>query len=333
MNIKGIVLAKRDNQYDVRLENTTRNIITYVENTTGLELEIGDIVIVTYTDYNDPPIITNVYDKTISGADSYTKTETNTLLGYKEDKVSGKGLSSNDYTNTDKSKVDISVPNTLEINSKPLNTNITLTKSDIGLGNVDNTSDTNKPISTSTQTALNNKVDKITGKQLSTEDYTTIEKNKLNTVASGAEVNIQADWNQTNSTQDDYIKNKPTIPTEETANTILTKLLTVDGAGSGLDADLLDGNNSNYFATASSVSSIPVIYTGSFTISSVTANTNATTEITMPSAASVSKCVFWTSGGIAPYYIYCSTNSGTTWTIQHRWFGTSTNRIVYYAYW
>ncbi|WP_054834523.1 hypothetical protein [Methanobrevibacter arboriphilus] len=67
MNIKGIVLAKRDNQYDVRLENTTRNIITYVENTTGLELEIGDIVIVTYTDYNDPPIITNVYDKTISG--------------------------------------------------------------------------------------------------------------------------------------------------------------------------------------------------------------------------------------------------------------------------
>ena len=36
------------------------------------------------------------------------------------------------------------------------------TKADIGLGNVDNTSDLNKPISTATQTALNNKQDKLT---------------------------------------------------------------------------------------------------------------------------------------------------------------------------
>jgi len=46
-------------------------------------------------------------------------------------------------------------------------------------GNVDNTSDVNKPISTATQTALDLKVDKVTGKGLSTEDYTTAEKNKL----------------------------------------------------------------------------------------------------------------------------------------------------------
>lgn len=38
--------------------------------------------------------------------------------------------------------------------------NILATKSDIGLGNVDNTSDLNKPISNATQTALNNKEDK-----------------------------------------------------------------------------------------------------------------------------------------------------------------------------
>jgi len=36
---------------------------------------------------------------------------------------------------------------------------ITLTKADVGLANVDNTSDLNKPISTATQTALNNKSD------------------------------------------------------------------------------------------------------------------------------------------------------------------------------
>lgn len=40
--------------------------------------------------------------------------------------------------------------------------NIDLTKSDVGLGNVDNTSDLNKPISTATQTALNGKENTIT---------------------------------------------------------------------------------------------------------------------------------------------------------------------------
>lgn len=39
---------------------------------------------------------------------------------------------------------------------------VVLTKSSIGLGNVDNTSDANKPISTATQTALNAKQDEIT---------------------------------------------------------------------------------------------------------------------------------------------------------------------------
>ncbi len=54
-----------------------------------------------------------------------------------------------------------------------------MTKTDIGLGNVDNTSDANKPISAATQAELNNKVDKIVGKGLSTNDFTTKEKNSL----------------------------------------------------------------------------------------------------------------------------------------------------------
>lgn len=39
--------------------------------------------------------------------------------------------------------------------------------------------------------ALNDKVDKVTGKGLSTNDYTTDEKNKLNGIQSGAQVNPQ----------------------------------------------------------------------------------------------------------------------------------------------
>lgn len=65
---------------------------------------------------------------------------------------------------------------------------------------------------TETDTLLGGKVDKVTGKGLSTEDYTTAEKNKLSGIATGAEVNVQTDWNQSDSTADDYLKNKPTIP-------------------------------------------------------------------------------------------------------------------------
>lgn len=47
-----------------------------------------------------------------------------------------------------------------------IKTDLSLSKSDVGLGNVDNTSDANKPVSTATQTALDGKVDEnapITG--------------------------------------------------------------------------------------------------------------------------------------------------------------------------
>lgn len=41
-------------------------------------------------------------------------------------------------------------------------------------------------------------------------NFTTTEKNKLAGIAAGAEVNVQSDWNVTNTSSDAYIKNKPT---------------------------------------------------------------------------------------------------------------------------
>ena len=61
--------------------------------------------------------------------------------------------------------------------------------------------------------ALNGKVDKVTGKDLSTNDYTDEEKSKLAGIEAGAEVNVQADWEEEDSSADGYIQNKPTIPT------------------------------------------------------------------------------------------------------------------------
>lgn len=54
------------------------------------------------------------------------------------------------------------------------------------------------------------KVDKVAGKGLSTEDYTTAEKSKLAGIEPGAEVNVNADWNAVSG--DAQILNKPTIP-------------------------------------------------------------------------------------------------------------------------
>ena len=55
----------------------------------------------------------------------------------------------------------------------------TYTATEIGLDQVNNTSDMNKPISTATQAALDGKVDKVPGKQLSTNDYSVEEKNTV----------------------------------------------------------------------------------------------------------------------------------------------------------
>lgn len=74
------------------------------------------------------------------------------------------------------------------------------------------------------------KVDKVTGKGLSTNDYTDTEKNKLAGIASGAEVNVQSDWNATSG--DAFIKNKPTIPSSAAdINAIPTS---AKGAASGV---------------------------------------------------------------------------------------------------
>jgi hypothetical protein len=78
------------------------------------------------------------------------------------------GTTNKAYTATDKTRLantsgtntgdqDLSgyVPTTRTVNGHALSTDVSITKSDVGLANADNTTDANKPISTATQTALN----------------------------------------------------------------------------------------------------------------------------------------------------------------------------------
>ena len=71
------------------------------------------------------------------------------------------------------------------------------------------------------------KVDKVTGKGLSTNDFTDALKTKLEGIAEGAEVNVQSDWNATSG--DAFIKNKPTIPSAVQPTTTTPKM---DGTAS-----------------------------------------------------------------------------------------------------
>jgi len=51
----------------------------------------------------------------------------------------------------------------------------------------------------------------------------TTDKTKLDGIAVGAEVNVQSDWSQSDSTADDFIKNKPTIPTVNDGTLTITQ--------------------------------------------------------------------------------------------------------------
>jgi hypothetical protein len=90
-------------------------------------------------------------------------------------------------------------------------------------------SDVGAYTTTETDNLLNNKVDKVTGKGLSENDFTNTLKTKLDGIQAGAEVNVNADWNATSG--DAQILNKPTIPdpadfvekSDFTAHSILAK--------------------------------------------------------------------------------------------------------------
>lgn len=70
---------------------------------------------------------------------------------------------------------------------------ISVDKAELSLNNVDNTSDINKPVSTPVQNALNLKVDKVSGKDLTTNDLT----NNLKTSYDSAVANSHTHSNKT----------------------------------------------------------------------------------------------------------------------------------------
>lgn len=112
--------------------------------------------------------------------DTKLKTYITNLQANKVDKEDGKNLSTNDYTNKEKEKlnniesnaqvnlIEKIQKNGIDIDIINKMVNLILTKNDVGLDNVDNTSDIDKPLSNAVITELAKKLDK-TSKATSTE--------------------------------------------------------------------------------------------------------------------------------------------------------------------
>ena len=101
-----------------------------------------------------------------------------TVIGNTSGTNSGDNATNSQYSGLAASKQDTLVSGTniktLEGQSLLGSGNIDLSKSDVGLGNVDNTSDANKPVSTATQTALDTKTNKLITTNRQTASYTLV---------------------------------------------------------------------------------------------------------------------------------------------------------------
>lgn len=127
-------------------------------------------------------------------------TEVYNAIDTKVDKVEGKSLSTNDYVTADKTKV-TNINEVIEAAAKNITAtdiSITLDKRNLVTNAVENIK-LNLPASTTALAGLMLPADKI----------------KLNGIAAGAEVNVNADWNATEG--DALILNKPTLSTVATS--------------------------------------------------------------------------------------------------------------------
>lgn len=141
---------------------------------------------------NDKNIINLINDlATNSTTETWSANKINNSLSNKVDKVSGKQLSTEDYTTSEKNKLagiemGAEKNKVLSVNGQTGNVIVEAGSGGATINDSSTTSTTQTWSASKINTSLNNKVDKVTGKQLSTEDYTTTEKNKLAGIANNA---------------------------------------------------------------------------------------------------------------------------------------------------
>lgn len=166
--------------------------------------------------------------------------------------------------------------------------NVTLNKSDVGLAFVDNTSDLNKPVSTATQSALDLKVNIEVGKSLTTNDFTNIDKSKLDAIEAGAQVNtvVPSDLLDFETTAE--LNTRDTNNRSRANHTGTQAIATITSLQTTLDAKellsnkvttLTSANNTTYPTSAAVATAIADIAAGESYQGSWNASTNTPTLV------------------------------------------------------
>lgn len=176
------------------------------------------------------------------------------------------------------------------------------------------------------------KVDKVAGKGLSTEDYTTAEKNKLAGIQAGAEVNVNADWNAVSG--DAQILNKPTL----TNGTVTSVGIT---AGTGISVSGSPVTSSGSITVTNSAPDQVVALTAGSGIAVTGTYPNFTITNNAPSGGTVTDVTatapMSSTGGATPNLSMTSANGTTNgyllssdWLIFNGKFNTPTGTTLQY---
>jgi hypothetical protein len=311
-------LAIKANTTDVSTSLTGK-----VDKVAGKELSSNDY---TTTEKNKLASITgtNTGDQDLSGFSTTTQlatkantTDVTTSLAGKVDKVIGKELSTNDYTTTEKNKLAaITGTNTGDQDLSGFATTTQLAT---------------KANTTDVTTSLAGKVDKVTGKELSTNDYTTNEKNKLAAISgtnTGDQLNISG--NAATATK---------LATPRSINGVPFDGSTDINISSSADASTLTGTTLNASVTASSLTSLgtlssatingkTIVGTVSATTSSAIFEINSTQKGFLPPRMTFAQRQSIASP-VAGLIIYCTDCGNTEFTGEPQFYnGTSWSNMI-----
>lgn len=175
-------------------DNTNKKIVLTLQNGNTIDIPVADLVAGLQTEITSSnKLASDLVDDTNQTHKFMTSAEKTKLSGI----ATGAEVNQNAFSNVKVGSTTVAADTKTDTLELVAGSNVTLTP--------DATND--KVTIAATDTTYSDATTSASG-LMSAAD-----KTKLNGIATGAEVNVQSDWNVSDSTSDAFIKNKPTIPT------------------------------------------------------------------------------------------------------------------------
>lgn len=175
-------------------DNANKKIVLTLQNGSTVDIPVGDLVAGLQTEITSSnKLASDLVDDTNQANKFMTSAEKTKLAGI----ATGAEVNQNAFSNVKVGSTTVSADTKTDTLELVAGSNVTLTP--------DATND--KVTIAATDTTYSDATTSTSGLMSATD------KTKLNGIATGAEVNVQSDWNVSDNTSDAFIKNKPTIPT------------------------------------------------------------------------------------------------------------------------